>query len=79
MTPTKIDVSSSAEAKVRIEISKEKQEIMDEIARLEKELESVKGTTCEVYSRIVGYFRPVKQFNPGQEAQYHDRKTFEIK
>lgn len=31
---------------------------------------------CEVYSRVTGYLRPVSQWNPGKQAEYHDRKTF---
>lgn len=34
-------------------------------------------TPCEVYSRVVGYIRPVGQWNPGKQAEYSDRKTFE--
>jgi ribonucleoside-triphosphate reductase len=30
----------------------------------------------EVYSRVVGYLRPVKQWNDGKQAEYSDRKTF---
>lgn len=35
-----------------------------------------KRTKCEVYSRIVGYFRPVNQWNEGKRAEFEDRKTF---
>ncbi|MFO7807410.1 MAG: ribonucleoside triphosphate reductase, partial [Candidatus Moraniibacteriota bacterium] len=34
---------------------------------------------CEVYSRIVGYIRPVKQWNIGKSQEYQDRKTFQVK
>lgn len=30
---------------------------------------------CEVYTRIVGYLRPVNQWNKGKAAEYVDRKT----
>ena len=30
----------------------------------------------EVYSRIVGYYRPVKQWNVGKQEEWKDRKTF---
>lgn len=36
----------------------------------------VKRTKCEVYSRVVGYIRPVQQWNDGKQAEYADRKTF---
>jgi len=31
---------------------------------------------CEVYSRVVGYLRPVSQWNPGKEAEFYKRKTY---
>ena len=32
----------------------------------------------EVYSRVVGYLRPVKQWNDGKQAEYSQRKTFKV-
>jgi len=29
---------------------------------------------CEVYSRVVGYFRPVDQWNQGKQAEFAERK-----
>jgi ribonucleoside-triphosphate reductase len=31
---------------------------------------------CEVYSRVVGYLRPVSQWNGGKKAEFKDRKVF---
>lgn len=31
---------------------------------------------CEVYSRVVGYFRPVDQWNPGRREEFRMRATF---
>ena len=36
------------------------------------------GGECEIYSRIVGYIRPVKQWNKGKKAEFGNRKTFEL-
>ena len=33
---------------------------------------------CEVYTRCVGYFRPVQQFHEGKQAEYRDRKEFKM-
>ena len=33
-------------------------------------------TRCEVYSRVVGYIRPVEQWHDGKQAEFHDRKIF---
>lgn len=37
-----------------------------------------KTTECEVYSRVVGYLRPVKQWNMGKQQEFVDRKTFDM-
>jgi ribonucleoside-triphosphate reductase len=33
---------------------------------------------CEVYSRVVGYIRPVTQWNKGKKEEYKDRQEFQI-
>ena len=37
------------------------------------------GSSCEVYSRVVGYIRPVQQWNKGKKKEFADRKEFKIK
>ena len=32
----------------------------------------------EVYSRVVGYLRPIKQWNDGKRSEYDRRKTFQV-
>jgi anaerobic ribonucleoside-triphosphate reductase len=34
------------------------------------------GRKCEVYSRVVGYHRPVKNWNKGKKEEFKDRKVF---
>jgi len=34
---------------------------------------------CEVYSRIVGYLRPLAQWNVGKQTEFKDRKEFKIR
>lgn len=34
------------------------------------------GAKTEVYSRIVGYFRPVANWNQGKKQEFEDRKTY---
>jgi len=36
------------------------------------------GDSCEVYSRIVGYIRPIQQWNKGKQAEFKARKTFNV-
>lgn len=31
---------------------------------------------AEVYSRVVGYIRPVRQWNKGKQAEFKDRKEY---
>ncbi len=33
---------------------------------------------CEVYSRIVGYLRPISQWNGGKLAEFDRRKTLKV-
>lgn len=37
------------------------------------------GAICEVYSRVVGYLRPVSQWNEGKRAEFETRKSFKTK
>ena len=32
---------------------------------------------CEVYSRVVGYHRPVEQWNGGKRSEFSDRKSYD--
>jgi anaerobic ribonucleoside-triphosphate reductase len=36
------------------------------------------GEECEVYSRIVGYLRPLKQWNRGKQEEFRMRKMFKV-
>jgi ribonucleoside-triphosphate reductase len=37
------------------------------------------GKSAEVYTRVVGYLRPVQNFNKGKKAEYRDRVKYVIK
>jgi ribonucleoside-triphosphate reductase len=39
---------------------------------------SICDQETEVYSRVVGYLRPVKQWNNGKQAEYSDRKVYKV-
>ena len=32
---------------------------------------------CEVWTRVVGYHRPVSSFNTGKKGEFHERLHFE--
>lgn len=36
------------------------------------------GGGCEIYSRIVGYLRPINQWNEGKRAEFDMRKKFQV-
>ena len=36
------------------------------------------GEETEIYSRVVGYLRPIKQWNKGKQAEFDRRKTFKV-
>jgi hypothetical protein len=55
----------------------QRKNLLERITELEYELANVKGTPCEVYSRIVGYFRPVKCWNEGKQEEFKDRVVFD--
>ncbi len=36
------------------------------------------GAETEVYSRVTGYFRPVKNWNRGKREEFRDRKAYSL-
>lgn len=46
------------------------------LTQLKEELKEVHGTKCEVYSRVVGYLRPVQGWNKGKQEEFAMRKNF---
>ena len=36
-----------------------------------------KRQECEIYTRIMGYFRPVSQYNKGKQSEFNERVWFE--
>lgn len=34
-------------------------------------------TKCEVWTRVMGYFRPMSEYNPGKKSEHFSRKRFE--
>ena len=54
------------------------EEIEKEIAETKAELENVHGTETEVYARIVGYYRAVRNWNKGKRDEFNSRKMFDI-
>lgn len=40
------------------------------------ELKDEERTRCEIWTRVMGYYRPVSAFNRGKQSEYFDRKYF---
>lgn len=36
----------------------------------------VSRTRCEIYTRVMGYTRPVSQFNKGKKSEFYSRTYF---
>ncbi len=53
-----------------------KEELKTEIQNLQQQASQVKGTPCEVYSRVCGYLRPTASWNKGKQEEFALRKTF---
>ena len=54
------------------------QEVEKEIQEVENQLKNVHGTETEVYARIVGYYRAIRNWNNGKKDEYKNRKLFEM-
>jgi len=39
---------------------------------------TIKKVPCEVYSRIVGYLRPVQNWNKGKKQEFEERETYRV-
>lgn len=39
-------------------------------------LDSALRTRCEVWTRVMGYHRPVSSFNTGKQGEFHERRFF---
>jgi anaerobic ribonucleoside-triphosphate reductase len=40
--------------------------------------QKTKKIRCEVYSRIVGYLRPVQNWNRGKQQEFEDRQMYRL-
>jgi ribonucleoside-triphosphate reductase len=50
--------------------------IREELSSAREALSHVEGTPTECYSRIVGYYRSVRNWNKGKREEYKERKLF---
>lgn len=43
---------------------------------INKNGQEVERTRCEIYTRVMGYHRPVTSFNIGKKAEFYSRNYF---
>ncbi len=43
---------------------------------IEAVLPDEERTRCEVWTRVMGYHRPVSEFNPGKQSEHRERLHF---
>lgn len=58
--------------------AEERKIVENKISELKKEMQDVHGSKCEVYSRVVGYLRPVQGWNKGKKEEFAMRKVMDI-
>ena len=49
--------------------------------KLNDNIDNIKGhkrQPCEIWSRCVGYYRPISNYNKGKLAEFNDRKMFKV-
>jgi ribonucleoside-triphosphate reductase len=54
------------------------EDIEKDLAAAREALASAEGTPAEVYSRIVGYYRSVRNWNRGKREEYGERRLFTL-
>ncbi len=50
---------------------------MRELKQNELVLKAEERQRCEVWTRVMGYHRPVSEFNPGKKGEHYERTHFE--
>jgi ribonucleoside-triphosphate reductase len=54
------------------------EEVDNDLTQAREALSSVEGTAAEVYSRIVGYYRSVRNWNRGKREEYGERRLYDL-
>ena len=56
----------------------EKNNLEKQLADLKAKKSEVKGTKCEIYSRVCGYLRPIANWNNGKREEFGMRKFMSV-
>lgn len=57
-----------------MEVKVDKGDLIVDGVRIQKNLR----TRCEVWSRPVGYLRPIQHWNEGKKQEYRERKEYRV-
>lgn len=49
---------------------------MQIIKNLPPQINQAERQPCEIWTRVMGYHRPVSSFNTGKKGEFHERKFF---
>jgi anaerobic ribonucleoside-triphosphate reductase len=49
-----------------------------ECQKVYSKIQNEKRTRCEIWTRTMGYMRPVSQMNIGKKQEFKDRKNFKV-
>jgi hypothetical protein len=71
-----MDKQRLLEKELKREEKEMKFKLENRIKELEMQLINVKGSKCEVYSRVVGYHRPVENWNDGKKEEFNNRNDY---
>jgi hypothetical protein len=41
------------------------------------QLDDAERQPCEIWTRVMGYHRPMSSFNTGKKGEFHERRYFE--
>jgi hypothetical protein len=52
--------------------------LLEQLSKLKEQRKAVEGTACEVFSRVVGYLRPVSGYNKGKKEEFKMRKMWDV-
>ena len=58
--------------------AQERSMIESKIADIKEQMKDVHGSLCEVFSRVVGYLRPVQNWNKGKKEEFAMRKNIKM-
>lgn len=45
-------------------------------AQAESKLDDTQRTRCEIWTRVMGYHRPISSFNIGKQGEFSERRFF---